>query len=63
MLLDNEGALGELSEKNEFNEMGGDNEKLTYDKNPNEGRIRIHSPLSIEVEREVHALNTIDDSF
>ena len=63
MLLDNEDALDDLSETNEFNEMEGDNEKLIDDKDPNEGRIRIHSPLSIEVEREVHALNIVDDSF
>ena len=62
-LLDNEDAMGNLSERNEFNEMQGDHEQLIDERDPNKERIRIHYLLSIEVETEVHALNTVDDSI
>lgn len=62
-LLDNEDVMGNMSPRNGFNEIQGDNEQPEDDRHPNEGRVRIHSPLSIEVETEVHALNTVDDSI
>lgn len=60
-LLDNEDASVNLNERNGFNEMWGGNEKVTDDRDPKDGRIRLHSPLFVEA-KEDHALNEVDDS-
>lgn len=60
-LLDNEDSLQHLNEINGFNEMWGGNEQMINDRDPKDGRIRPHSPLSVE-DKEDHSLNEADDS-